>query len=121
MRWSSHSEAMLQAALDDIDWHMFRANSSDVSKFTDVAISNVNMLSEQATETVTIRTFSNQKPWVDRTVHDTVNKCTAAYNASHLSGNMSEYSNVEIVGNEAAYLDEVERLTSWCQDNFIAL
>ncbi len=23
MRWSSHSEAMLQAALDDIDWEMF--------------------------------------------------------------------------------------------------
>ncbi len=34
-RWSSHSEAMLQAALDDVDWDMFRASSSDVSKFTE--------------------------------------------------------------------------------------
>ncbi len=49
------------------------------------------MLTEQATETVTIRAFSNQKPWVDRTIHDAVNHRTAAYNAGILSGNMSEY------------------------------
>ncbi len=54
-RWSSHSEAMLQASLDDVDWDMFRASSADVSEFTDVALSFVNMLTDQATETVTIR------------------------------------------------------------------
>ncbi len=90
-RWSSHSEAMLQASLDDVDWDMFRASSADVSEFTDVALSFVNMLTDQATETVTIRTFSNQKPWVDRTIRAAVNQHTAAYNAGLLSGNMSEY------------------------------
>ncbi len=83
-RWSSHSEAMLQAALDDVDRNMFRASSSDVSEFTDVALSFVNTLNEQATETVTIRNFSNQKPWVDRTIRVAVNQCTAAYNAGLL-------------------------------------
>ncbi len=82
---------MLQAALDDVDWDMFRASSSDVSEFTDVAIIDVNMLTDQAAETVSIRTFSNQKPWVDRTIRDAVNQRTAAYNAILLSGNMSEY------------------------------
>ncbi len=90
-RWSSHSEATLQASLDDVDWDMFRASSSDVSEFTEVALSFVNTLTEQATETVTIKTFSNQKPWVDRTIRDAVNHRTAAYNAGILSGNMSEY------------------------------
>ncbi len=90
-RWSSHSEAMLQASLDDVDWDMFRASSADVSEFTDVALSFVYMLTDQATETVTIRTFSNQKPWVDRTIRAAVNQRTAAYNAGLLSGNMSEY------------------------------
>ncbi len=90
-RWSSHSEATLQAALDDVDWDMFRASSSDVSEFTDIALSFVNTLTEQATEMVTIRTFSNQKPWVDRTIRDSVNHRTAAYNTGILSGNMSEY------------------------------
>ncbi len=91
MRWSSHSEATLQAALDDVDWDMFRASSSDVSKFTEVALSFVNTLTEQATEMVKIRTFSNQKPWVDRTIRDAVNHRTAAYNTGILSGNMNEY------------------------------
>ncbi len=90
-RWSSHSEATLQASLDDVDWDMFRASSSDVSEFTEVALSFVYTLTEQATETVTIKTFSNQKPWVDRTIRDAVNHRTASYNASNLSGNMSEY------------------------------
>ncbi len=97
-RWSPHSEATLQASLDDVNWDMFRASSSDVSEFTEVALSFVNTLTEvsvsvlvQATETVTIKTFSNQKPWVDRTIRDAVNHRTAAYNAGILSGNMSEY------------------------------
>ncbi len=90
-RWSPHSEATLQASLDDVDWDMFRASSSDVSEFTEVALSFINTLTEQATETVTIKTFSNQKPWVDRTIRDAVNHRTAAYNAGILSGNMSEY------------------------------
>ncbi len=90
-RWSSHSEATLQASLDDVDWDMFRASSSDISEFTELALSFVCTLTEQATETVTIKTFSNQKPWVDRTIRDAVNHQTAAYNAGILSGNMSEY------------------------------
>ncbi len=202
--WSSHSEAMLQASLDDVDWEMFRASSSDVSEFTDVAVSFINTLTNQATETVTIRTFSNQKPWVDRSIRDGVNHRTAVYNAGLLSGNMSEYKTLcyalhravraaklryrerieshhqttsgesrpfhlqlhnperrsptglcpeppallslhtrlcvlsqlhfivkfaddtvvlGLVSNndEAAYLHEVERLTSWCQDNCLSL
>ncbi len=55
--WSSHSEAMLQASLDGIDWDMLRASSADVNEFTDVACF-INTLTDQATETVTIRTFS---------------------------------------------------------------
>ncbi len=82
---------MLQAALDNVDWDMFRASSSDDSEFTDVVLSFVNTLTEQATETVTIRTFSNQKPWVDRSICDAVNHRTAAYNVGILSGNISEY------------------------------
>ncbi len=82
---------MLQAAIDDVDWDMFRASSSDVSEFTDVALSFVNTLTEQATETMSVRTFPNQKPWVDRTIRAAVNKRTAAYNEALLYGNMSAY------------------------------
>ncbi len=60
-------------------------------EFTDVALSFVYTLTEQATETVTVRKFSNQKPWVDRTIRDVVNHRTATYNTGLLSGNMSVY------------------------------
>ncbi len=60
---------MLQAALNDVDWDMFRASSSDVSEFTDVAVSFVNTLTEQATETITVRTFPNQnRGWTEQSV-----------------------------------------------------
>ncbi len=40
---------------------------------------------------VTVRPFSNQKPWVDKIIRAAVNQRTAAYNAGLLSGNMSDY------------------------------
>ncbi len=67
------------------------ASSADFSEFTDVAVSFINTLTDQATKTLTIRTFSNQKPWVDRSIRDAVNHRTAAYKAGLLSGNMNEY------------------------------
>ncbi len=45
----------------------------------------------KVTITITVKTFPNQKPWVDRTIRDAVNKRTAAYNEALLSGNMCEY------------------------------
>ncbi len=59
---------MLQAALDDIDWDMFRASSSDVSEFTAVALSFVNRLTEQATETITVRTQIRNHGWTEQSV-----------------------------------------------------
>ncbi len=89
--WSSHSEAMQQPALDDVDWDMFRTSSSDVSEFMDIVLSFVNMLTEQSTERESIQTFSHQKPLVDRTIYAAVNQRTATYNAGLFSGNMSKY------------------------------
>ncbi len=51
-----HERQRATATVGDrmVDWDMFRASSADVSEFTDVALSFVNMLTDQATETVTI-------------------------------------------------------------------
>ncbi len=90
-RWSAHSEAMLQASLDDVDWDMFRASSSDVSEFTDVAVSFINTLTEQGHRNSNNKDILQSETVVDRTIRDAVNHRTAAYNAGLLSGNMSEY------------------------------
>ncbi|RXN39337.1 CBL-interacting kinase 4-like protein [Labeo rohita] len=39
----------------------------------------------------TIRTFPNQKPWVDKTIRDALRSRTAAYNAGLASGDMVPY------------------------------
>ncbi len=82
MRWSS----------EDCSWWLRLGHVP--GEFTDVALSFINTLTEQATETVTIRIFSNQKPWVDTTISAAVNQRTAAYNAGLLSGNMSTYKSL---------------------------
>ncbi len=90
MRWSSHSEAMLQVALNDVNWDMFRASSSDVNEFMDVVSSYVNMLIEQATEIITIRIFSiRSRGWTEQSVMRLTN--TLPHTMHLLSGNMSEY------------------------------
>lgn len=43
-RWSVQLEAMLQDALDDVDWDMFRVCVDDINKFADVAVSFVSKL-----------------------------------------------------------------------------
>ncbi|KAK1803289.1 hypothetical protein P4O66_004075 [Electrophorus voltai] len=42
----------------------------------------------------TIKKFPNQKPWVDKTIHEALNSCTAANNMGIISGNMDEYKSV---------------------------
>ncbi|RXN12203.1 hypothetical protein ROHU_010229 [Labeo rohita] len=82
---------MLQDALEDIDWDMFWASANDVNKFTDVAVSFVSMLAEAIIPTVRIRTFPNQKPWVDRSIRAAVNARTVTYNSGLVTSDMSAY------------------------------
>ncbi|KAK3508133.1 hypothetical protein QTP70_015272 [Hemibagrus guttatus] len=80
-----------------------------------------------------IRTFPNQKPWVDKTIRDALRSRAAAYNGELASGNMDSYkgcviqcSERVVVGlisdnNETAYLEEIRNLENWCQRNNLLL
>ncbi|KAK3545220.1 hypothetical protein QTP70_002065 [Hemibagrus guttatus] len=52
-----HLVATLQYALDDADWDMFRCSSDDINVFTEAVVGF-------------IRTFPNQKLWVDKTIRN---------------------------------------------------
>ena len=66
-RWSDQSDSTLQDCFDHVDWDMFRiANNIDiyvdsVSEFKRKCIGDV-------VPTVTIKTFPNQKPWIDGSI-----------------------------------------------------
>ncbi|KAK1802734.1 hypothetical protein P4O66_021276, partial [Electrophorus voltai] len=90
-RWTDQSVAALQDALDDADWDMFRRSTDDVSEFTEAVVGFIGKLVEDTIPRTTIKTFPNQKPWVDRTIREALNSRTTAYNAGIISGNMDEY------------------------------
>ncbi|KAK1803647.1 hypothetical protein P4O66_020754, partial [Electrophorus voltai] len=90
-RWTDQSVAALQDALDDAAWDMFRRSTDDVSEFTEAVVGFIEKLVDDTIPRITIKKFSNQKPWVDRTIREALNSRTAAYNAGIISGNMDEY------------------------------
>lgn len=90
--WTDKLVAALQDALDDADWDMFRNSSDDdVSVFTEAVVGFIGKLAEDTVEKKTIRTFPNQKPWVDKTIRDALRSRTTAYNMGLASGDMELY------------------------------
>ena len=59
--------------------------------FTEAVVGFISEQVERIVPKRTIRTFPNQKPWVDKSVRDALNSRTAAYNAGIESGNMDDY------------------------------
>ncbi|RXN37493.1 hypothetical protein ROHU_002010 [Labeo rohita] len=70
---------------------MFRNSSDDVNVFTEAVVGFIGKLADDTALKTTIRTFPNQKPWVDKTIRDALRSRTAAYNAGLASGDMVPY------------------------------
>ncbi|KAK1784322.1 hypothetical protein P4O66_003519 [Electrophorus voltai] len=92
-RWTDQSVAALQDALEDADWDMFRRSTDDVSEFTEAVVGFIGKLVDDTIPRITIKKFSNQKPWVDRTIREALNSRTAAYNAGIIRG---EHGRVQV-------------------------
>ncbi|KAK1803718.1 hypothetical protein P4O66_021122 [Electrophorus voltai] len=90
-RCTDQSVDDLQDALDDADWDMFRRSTDDVSEFMEAVVGFIGKLVDDMIPRTTIKKFPNQKPWVDRTIREALNSCTAAYTTGIISGNMDEY------------------------------
>ncbi|KAI5093844.1 epidermal growth factor receptor kinase substrate 8-like protein 3 [Silurus meridionalis] len=89
--WTDQSVAALQDALDYADWDMFRRSSDDVNMFTEAVVGFIGKLADDTVQKNTIRTFPNQKPWVDKTIRDALRSHSAAYNTGLATGGMDEY------------------------------
>ncbi|KAK1802035.1 hypothetical protein P4O66_004367 [Electrophorus voltai] len=88
--WTDQSMAALQDALDDTD----RGSTDDVSEFTEAVVGFIGKLVDNTIPRTTIKKFPNQKPWLDKTICEALNSCTAAYNMGIINGNMDEYKSV---------------------------
>ena len=91
-RWTTESEEMLCDMLSDMNWEMFRDNAdNDVSVFMDVVTSFVATLIDNVVPTAMVKSFPNQKLWVDRSICSALKERTTTYNAGLLSGDMMEH------------------------------
>ncbi|KAK1792437.1 hypothetical protein P4O66_012386 [Electrophorus voltai] len=108
VHWTDQSVAALQDALDNADWDMFRCSTDDVSEYTEAVVGFIGKLEDDTIPRATIKTFPNQKPWVDKTIREALNSRTAAYNVGIISGNMDEYKSAAYGGCRAV------REAKWC-------
>lgn len=56
--------------LDEADWDMLKHSSDDINEFMEGVVGFIWKLMDDAVHKPIIRTFPNQKLWVDKTIHD---------------------------------------------------
>lgn len=84
--------ADLQDALEDADWDMFRRSSDDVNMFMEAVVGFIGKITDDTVHKTVIRTFPNQKPWVDGNIRNALRSRSAAYNTGLATGDMTEYN-----------------------------
>lgn len=66
--WTA-TEAKLQEALKKTKWDMFKTCADDVVDVADLVMCYIGKLIDNIVPKVTVKMNSNQKPYVDRSVH----------------------------------------------------
>ncbi|KAI5623032.1 gastrula zinc finger protein XlCGF28.1-like [Silurus asotus] len=67
-------------------------STSIVNMFTEAVVGYIGKLADDTVQKTTIKTFPNQKPWVDKTIRDALRSRSAAYNTGLTTGDMDEYN-----------------------------
>ncbi|XP_014047293.2 uncharacterized protein isoform X2 [Salmo salar] len=83
---------MLQDCFDHADWDMFRvASDNNIDVYTDTVAEFKRKCIGDVVPTVTIKTYSNQKPWIDGSICAKLEARSTAFNHGKVTGNMVEY------------------------------
>ena len=91
-RWSDKSDSTLQDCFDHLDWDMFHiASNNNNDKYADSVSEFISKCIGDVVPTSTIKTFPNQKPWMDGSIRVKLKAQTTALNLGKVTGNMTEY------------------------------
>jgi hypothetical protein len=63
-KWSDDTDAMLQDCFASTDWTMFWGSSNGIEECTTSVTCFINNCVDDIVPTVTVHTYSNQKPWI---------------------------------------------------------
>lgn len=70
---------------------MFWCSSDDINVFMEAAVGFIRKLTVDTVQKKTVKTFPNQKPWVDKNIRDALRSRTTAYNTRLNVRNVDEY------------------------------
>uniref|UniRef100_A0A8K9USR6 Reverse transcriptase domain-containing protein n=1 Tax=Oncorhynchus mykiss TaxID=8022 RepID=A0A8K9USR6_ONCMY len=90
-RWSDQADSTFQDCFHHVDWEMFRTASDNIDEYTDSVCEFIRTCVEDVVPIATIKTFLNQKPWIDGSIRVKLKARTTAFNQGKVSGNMTEY------------------------------
>ncbi|CDQ59754.1 unnamed protein product [Oncorhynchus mykiss] len=91
-RWSDQSDSTLQDCFNHVDWDMFRiASDNNIDEYADSVSEFISKCIGDVVPTATIKTFPNQKPWIDGSIRAKLKAQTTAFNQGKATRNMTEY------------------------------
>ena len=82
----------LNPRFDHVDWDMFRIASNNIDEYADSVSEVISKCIGDVVPTATIKTFPNQKPWIDGSICAKLKVRTTAFNQGKVTGNMAEYT-----------------------------
>ena len=75
-----------------MDWDKFRiASNNNIDEYADSVSEFIRECICDVIPTATIKTFPNQKPWIDGSIRVKLKERTTAFNQGKVTGNMTEY------------------------------
>jgi hypothetical protein len=78
-KWSDEADAKLQDCFASTDWNMFWDSSDGIEEYTTSVTGFINKCIEDMVPTVTVCTYSNQKPWITGNIHTELKGRAAAF------------------------------------------
>lgn len=78
-QWTPEACERLQGCFDCTDWTAFSQDEDDVTKITDSVCSYISWCVESIIPRKTIQVFSNNKPWVTKSIKEVLNKKKKAF------------------------------------------
>jgi hypothetical protein len=89
--WSDQSESTLQDCFDHVDWDRFWvASENNIDIYADSVSEFIKKCIGDVVATVTIKTYPDQKLWIDGSIRTKLNARTNAFNHGKVTGNMAE-------------------------------
>jgi hypothetical protein len=83
---------LLIPCFDHVDWDMFRiASNNNIDEYTDSVSEFIRKCIDDVIPTASIKTFPNQKPWIDGRSRTKLKARTTAFNQGKVTRNMTEY------------------------------